>query len=305
MLTVLTWYWRQPGGRAKYEASHVNIWAAMVRRHLSMPHRIACVTDLPDGIDPSIEIIAPPRDFEDWRIPTWGEHRPQCLRRLAMFAPDAAKKFGEHFVSMDLDCLASGPLDPLFCNGEDFKIFAGTAADRSYNGSMVMLRAGARPQVYQRLTLKGAIEAGRKFTGSDQAWIAHCLGSKEATWSSQDGVEWWGNRHRPAPPGTRLVFFPGPEKPWDIDHPFVRKHYRGNDKRKCLVLGYGSSIWEDAERALKNAKFDLVIASPEAAEHWPGPIYAVAKSDRHADEIVFINGFEDVVFCGRSEEVAA
>src|SRR5690242_3543774 len=68
MITVLTWLWHQQRGPS-YSAAHVNIWADMVRRNLSMPHRIACVTDHPEGIDPSVEIIAPPRDFEDVRIP--------------------------------------------------------------------------------------------------------------------------------------------------------------------------------------------------------------------------------------------
>ena len=83
MITVLTWYWKQDGGRIEYRAEHVNIWADMVGRNLlKTPHRIACVTDLPEGIDPSIEIIAPPRDFEGITIPTWGPQRPQCLRRI-------------------------------------------------------------------------------------------------------------------------------------------------------------------------------------------------------------------------------
>src|SRR5690606_34220265 len=87
MLTVLTWLWRQPGGRTGYTASHVNIWAAMVRRHLAMPHRLACVTDMPEGIMTEVEIIDPPGDFEAVRIPTWGAHMPQCLCRLALFRP--------------------------------------------------------------------------------------------------------------------------------------------------------------------------------------------------------------------------
>jgi hypothetical protein len=61
MLTVLTWLWLQEGGRTAYRAEHVNAWAAMVRRNLSLPHRIACVTDMPDGIAASIDIIVPPR----------------------------------------------------------------------------------------------------------------------------------------------------------------------------------------------------------------------------------------------------
>lgn len=305
MITVLTWFWQQPGGRAQYTARHVNIWAAMVRRHLAMPHRIACVTDHPEGIDPSIDIIAPPRDFEDWRIPTWGPDKPQCLRRIAMFGPDAGRLFGDRFVCMDLDLVVSGPLDPLFTD-HDFRIYEGTGPGRFYNGSMMMIRAGARPQVYERFTVEGAIEAGRQHVGSDQAWIAHCLGPREATWGAEDGVHWWA-RHGRQQTGadTRVMFFPGSTKPWATEHPYIRLHYRGDDPRRCLILGYAPTVWEETESALKRQNFDAVIASPEAAVHWPGEVYAVVHSDDEADRLAAMVGFREVVFCGRSGRVAA
>lgn len=305
MIRVLAWYWVQPGGRTQYAPHHVNIWAGMIRRHLKMPHTIACVTDVPEGLDPSIEIIAPPADFTDWRIPTWGAGRPQCLRRIAMFAPDAGERFGERFVCMDIDCVISGPLDPLFVDNADFKIFRGTAAGRPYNGSMMMLRAGARPQVYTKFTPEGAAEAGRQFVGSDQAWISHCLGPNEATWGPADGVEWWARHKRQYPASTRIVFFPGEVKPWEIKDHFVCQNYRGQDNRKCLILGYAPTVWDEVEAALKGSDFDVVIASPEAAEHWPGPIYAVANTDAEAEQIAYMGGFEHVVFCGKSEGRAA
>src|SRR4051812_18068532 len=100
--TVLAWLWLQPDSLVDYSAQHVYIFADMVHRNLSIPHRVACVTDTPEGVDPSITIIPPPREFEDVRIPTWGEHKPQCLRRLSMFRRDAAEIFGQRFVCMDL-----------------------------------------------------------------------------------------------------------------------------------------------------------------------------------------------------------
>lgn len=216
MLTVLAWLWAQPGGRAAYTARHVNIWAAMVRRNLRMPHRIACVTDMPEGIDPSVEIIEPPRQFENWRIPSWPEHRPQCLRRLTMFAPDAASIFGERFVCMDLDCVIADSLDPLFDVPDDFRIFRGTARSRPYNGSMMLIRAGARPQVFNDLTIEGATEAGHRFVGSDQAWISRVLGPAEATWGHEHGVVahlWTARAHFQT---FRVMFFPGRVKPWGL-----------------------------------------------------------------------------------------
>lgn len=239
-LQVNTWLWSQPGGRASYTAEHVNIWADMVRRHLAMDHEICCITDMPEGIDPSVRIIEPPRTFEDITLPTWdmhgGKQLPQCLRRISMFAPDAAETFGERFVSMDLDCVIAEPLDPLFDRPDDFIMYRGTAGNRPYNGSMVMMTAGCRPKVYTEFTPERAVEAGKKFVGSDQAWISYMLGWGEATWGPEDGVVWWGSSKNYMAPEWGLMFFPGTPKPWDLlGDTWVAQHYRRNDE------------WDEAE----------------------------------------------------------
>lgn len=233
-LTVLTWYWKQLNGRTNYTEEHVAIWADMVRRHLSMDHRLAVVTDLPIDIE-GVDIIDPPREFEGVKLPTWdihaGKQLPQCLRRIAMFAPDAAETFGERFVSMDLDCIIAEPLDPLFDRPHDFMMYRGTTDARPYNGSMVMMTAGCRSRVYTEFTPERAIEAGKKFLGSDQAWISHVLGWGEATWGPEDGVVWWGSSRNYAAPEWGLMFFPGTPKPWELlGDSWVAQHYRRNDE---------------------------------------------------------------------------
>jgi hypothetical protein len=272
------------------------IWADMVRRNLTLPHRLAVVTDVP-GDYGDLTVIPPPRDFEDVRIPTWDDEKPQCLRRLAMFAPGAGERFGERFVSMDMDCVISGSLDPLFDRPEDFVMYRGTAAARPYNGSMVMMTAGARPQVYTQFTPEAAVEAGRRFVGSDQAWISHVLGPGEATWGPEHGVQWWGSRYNDGSP--TVTFFPGTPKPWQVMRDdLVRRHYHRDQRGKALVLGYGPSLWADAAVALQQP-FDAVIASPEAAEHWPGEILEIARDDDHAELLATMHGLEPI-WCGRS-----
>lgn len=228
MITILTWLWRQEKTRTLYTAEHVNTWAAMVRRNLSMPHRICCVTDMPEGIDLSVEVIVPPGEFLDITNPRWTNGRPQCYRRLAMFRRDAAGIFGERFVSMDLDAVIGGSLDPLFDRDDDLVLFKGTVRNRPYNGSMMMMTAGCRPAVYEDFNQEAALESGRLFCGSDQAWLMHKLGPNEKIWDERDGVYWFGGayrrRHQPDP---RILFFPGSLKPWDVQKidPFARQHY--------------------------------------------------------------------------------
>src|SRR5690606_15031895 len=110
------------------------IWAALVRRNVTIPHEIALVTDMTEGLDPSIRVIPPPRDFADVMLPPWGPEKPQCLRRISMFRPDAAEVFGtERFVNMDLDVIVTGNLGALLSRDEDVVFFRGSSRSRPYN----------------------------------------------------------------------------------------------------------------------------------------------------------------------------
>lgn len=199
----------------------------MIRRNLSMKHRLACVTTETD-LPPNVERIDPPGEFEDVQ-PKWGPRKPNCFRRLVMFRRDAARTFGKRFVSMDLDVVIGGQLDPLFDRPEDLVLFKGTAPERPYNGSLALIRAGCRPEVYEDFGQAGADASGEAFHGSDQAWLAHKLGPNETVWTEADGVYHWGSylkagkRARP-----RVLFFPGKAKPWALApiFPFLRENYR-------------------------------------------------------------------------------
>lgn len=293
-MKAITWLWAQPNGRAKFVASHVNIWAAMLRRHCSLKLQLACVTDMPEGIDPSVEIISPPGFHEGLQTSRWRGGKPSCYRRLAMFAPDAARIFGDRFVSMDLDLLISGNIDAILDRAEDF-IICGPSTIGSrwlYNGSMMMLTAGARPSVYESFTPEKAEVASRQFVGSDQAWIAYALGRGEATWGPADGVVRWGTND-----AGPLMFFPGNVKPWNaIAHPFIGEHYRLDTGRSGIILGDGRSVWDDAAKA--GGPFDAIIALPKAAGAWNGRIDYVAENMMHALLLAKMLGIERPVVCG-------
>jgi hypothetical protein len=296
-LLVMTWLWRQEGGRATFKPEHVNIWAAMVRRHCTLPIEIACVTNEAEGIDPSIRIIAPPGFYDDLKTSRWRGGRPSCYRRLAMFRSDAAEIFGaERFVSMDLDCVIGGNIDSILDRPEDF-VICGPSQEGPrwlYNGSMMMMDAGARPCVYDDFTPEAAEEASRRFVGSDQAWIAHSLGGGEATWTADHGVvRWNGDRSGP------LMFFPGSINPWNaLAHPFVGEHYRLDVAKSALILGDKAHVWGDVERAKDQGPFDLIIALPKPARLWNGRLDHVAEDMRHAQLIARMMGADQPVICG-------
>ncbi len=246
-LLIMTWFWKQNPPRADFEADKVNRWAEMMSANLTLPHRLACVTDTPDGIDGAIDIIplsdvAPPLLME-MKGKGWDEERglPQCYRRLAIWRPDAAEIFGaERLVSMDTDCIALGNLDSAFDHNHDLKLLKGTSAKRPYNGGLVQLKAGCRPHVYERINQRDINESRKRFVGSDQAWISHVLGWHEKRFLPEDGIYNWtprfvnihsGSRGFCMPDNARLMFFPNVVKPWHMTktHPRIYAVWAGHD----------------------------------------------------------------------------
>jgi hypothetical protein len=239
--------------RVPYTADHVNRLANAIDRHLKTPHEIVCVTDDARGIDGGVRIV-----------PIWDDgllEKGGCYVRLKMFAPEMADIIGPRFVSIDLDAVITGPLDPLFEGGEDFKIWKNVGRGCRYCGSMFMMDAGARKQVWEtfnpddlnfrqvgqkfkrklepeRWVHPEAIAAGNVI-GSDQAWISTVLGPGESVWTATDGVLSFkvdcaasGQNirvRRSLPSHGRIVFFHGAEDPSQEnlrrDHDWIGEHW--------------------------------------------------------------------------------
>lgn len=223
MLSVVTWRWKPiEGYRSTFAPETVNVLRRMVARHYPDPHRFICCTDDPRGLDADIEIV-----------PLWDDHamvphpsspmQPSCYRRLKAFAPEMREIFGPRFVSMDLDCVITGDLRPLWNRPEEFVGLAGTQPPTTFNGSMLLMTAGARARVWNEFhpvySPKNARRAGHY--GSDQAWISYILGPDEARWTPADGVYTYrlhvAPREGRLPEDARIVFFSGKKDPWSAD----------------------------------------------------------------------------------------
>lgn len=234
-LTVVCFKWRPPWPgtyRSTFTAEHVRTLRAMVARHYATPHRFVCVTD--DAADLA--------DVDT--IPLWPDHatvpsphgrgNPSCYRRLKLFDPTIGALLGPRFVAVDLDTVITGDLRPLWDRPDDFMIWGETDPRSFYNGSMMMLSAGARPHVWTTFNPKTSPRAAHKAGrfGSDQGWISHVLGPGESMWGRKDGVYSYRVHICPAggalPPNARIVFFHGRVDPWSYDAqqiPWVREHY--------------------------------------------------------------------------------
>jgi hypothetical protein len=146
-----------------------------------------------------------------------------------------ADVLGARFVCVDLDTVITGDLAPLWDRPEDFVIWGETNPKSFYNGSMFLMTAGARRQVWETFDPKISphrAKAAGKF-GSDQGFISYCLGPGEATWGRKDGVYSYRVHLQPTggklPTDARVVHWHGVIDPW---HPhaqklsWVREHYR-------------------------------------------------------------------------------
>lgn len=228
MLTVVCYFWRRPGG--VYTPAHVDALARNVAKHYARPHRFLVVTNEPGPFAPGVEVVPDRAAFADLRSPE-GMGMPSCFRRLELWAPDAAERFGERIVLLDLDWLAVDDVAPLWDRPEPVVLYRDPLRPRQANGSMVLLSTGAAPHVWSEFdparSPKIARDAG--FRGSDQAWLSWSL-PDAPRWDTSDGVYSF-RRHVPdgaLPSDARAVVFHGRPKPWDRGPQqigWVREHY--------------------------------------------------------------------------------
>lgn len=235
--TVICWRWKpKPGYRSTYAPSTVRALRDMVAKHYRHPHRFVCVDDAPEEIDADIETIRDFGDFADLPSPH-GKKNPSCYRRLRLFHPDSASLFGTRFVSLDLDCVIVGDLAPLWDRPEELVCWGDTNPQPGsyYNGSMILMTAGARPRVWTEFDPRTSPDKAlaAKAWGSDQGWLSYCLGPGEARWGIQHGVYSFRNHieHQPGkmlPADARVVMFHGRVDPWMAEAQqlaWVRAHY--------------------------------------------------------------------------------
>lgn len=241
LLTIVTWKWRAPPGyRSSFTAEHVNTLARMVGRHYARPHRVVCITDDDAGIDAGIGITPLWSDLGGLPSPH-GPRNPSCYRRLRAFSAEAAELIGERFVSLDLDCVITGDVTPLWDRPEDFVIWGDTNPTTFYNGGMWLLRAGTRRQVWDTFdpVQSPRIAQQKRQWGSDQGWIGACLGPDEAKWGTADGVYSYRNHIQPTPrhggtagalpANAKVVMFHGAVDPWSREAQalgWVQEHWR-------------------------------------------------------------------------------
>jgi hypothetical protein len=244
-LTILGWLWKDERCRTQYGVEHANIWARMIDRNLTIPHRFVLLTDphlFPPprragedeggGFDPLIELYPLWPDYRELVSPGASAKKPQCYTRLRAFSEDMRAIAGDRFISIDLDCVVTGSLDEMFSRDEDFIICQRAPLEDKrlqvgdFQASMWMLKTGSRTEVWEDFHGLESLQAlrahprAKEYLLADQGWMLYKLGDKdEATWDMEDGVYDWrylNARLTLLLGNARIVFFPGADKPWDL-----------------------------------------------------------------------------------------
>lgn len=228
--TVLTWLW---AGNRDYLPEHVNVLAAMFRRHLSEPHRFICITDMRGQYDPGVEVMPMPpaaKVLGKFSTPEGGRF-PSCYRRLWMFS-DEAMCLGKRVLMVDVDIVLTGNIDHLF---EPRARFVGWQPKASWGGTnrigggMYLMTPGAHPEVFTDFNGMESIMRARAagFRGSDQAWLSYKLAGTCKLWKPDSGIYSIRDlKDGQLPADACLVQFNGTGKPWHGRPAWVKDHWR-------------------------------------------------------------------------------
>ncbi|OBQ68924.1 hypothetical protein A9K72_12090 [Mesorhizobium loti] len=212
-LIVSTWLWG-----TKYDWIYVDRLRAGVARHLKQDHEFRVFSPGPQDIHLA--------------------EMKGCFARLRLFDTVFQKAFGfqegDRIVCMDLDLIVTGSLDELFDRPEPFVILQGANAVNPcpFNGSLWMLQAGYRPDVWQEFSPELAAKVPYFSFPDDQAWLADMI-PDAAGWQcgKESGVYAFQKRGWPKgealPADAKVVCFPGWRDPSQyVRLPWVAEHWR-------------------------------------------------------------------------------
>lgn len=234
MISVVCWKW----GR-KYGNAHVRRLRNMLQRHLSLPHRLVCLTDRTKDL---------PRDVMGYPVPV---DLPQaqygkCLRRMWLYSKEA-RALGPRLLQLDLDVVLTDSIDQIVDRPEEFVIWKSDSNWKdgwAYNATVMLITPGAKDDIWRKWQAnpKAVFRAAEKDgwgpkTNSDQAIACYLMQDQPiATWTQADGIYAYrvfagkhGERGRELPAGARIVSFHGPRDPsfpgLQKMSPWIKEHW--------------------------------------------------------------------------------
>ncbi len=241
MIEIICFKWKKQSGgylmpsqeKTVYGKDHIIKLHMMLKRFMSKPFRLTCITDDPDSIS----------SFDALGIrvrPLWDKCRylGGCFNRLYIFSQDMRLVLGvKKFTTIDIDCVITSDVTHIFEVKDDFKMNSyqpspggWSAENQEYNGSLIQMRVGSRAQVWNDFDFEKSpaeIFARKDIIGTDQAWIKHKLGSGEKRFTSEDdGIYEARLIKDELPKNASIIFFSGKRDPSSsFNRPWVKQFY--------------------------------------------------------------------------------
>jgi hypothetical protein len=223
--TVTYWLWKANERRPReYTAAHVNAQLPLLKKHMSGSYQVACITDDPTGLDPSINAIEMPCD--DGPVEAEDPRWPRCYRKLWNFS-FSARVLGRRILALDVDGFPVRSLAPIVERDEDLVVWRN---GKLILGGVYLLKTGTRTQVWHSFDFVDSPRILRDagLPESDQGWLTYALPRVTPHFGPEVFLPPLG-RDRGLPETAALVSFGTPEKPWmkaaQIRHPWIAEHY--------------------------------------------------------------------------------
>jgi hypothetical protein len=193
-----------------YKAEWVRKLRDACARHMSLPHRFVCLSD--------VEVLCE-------RIPMihgW----PGWWAKIELFKPGVIRG---PTLYLDLDTVLVGSIDALAYLPHDFAVMRNFHRPEMPGSAVMWFREAAPTEVYERfraqpeaLIREYAAKAAGAYVG-DQAFLWDVLNREIPLFDSPLIRSYKKHCQNGVPKGAALVAFGGPRKPSTVDDPWVRK----------------------------------------------------------------------------------
>jgi hypothetical protein len=221
----------------KYSSQYVNTLYSMVKRNLTIPFTMVCLTDNKQGIDKDVLCIDLPNDLSGWWCKPYMYSNELPLNGTILY--------------MDLDVVISGNLNKLFdyepnkwCVIRDFTR-AMQPNWQKYNSSVIRFKRGQLDHVWRDFYKDPKKVTSSHFGDQDWLWTATNKANPATLWPD-DWIRSWkweirkdrhlqggvkGNRkfriveHVVPPPECCITVFHGDPNPHNCDDPWVRNNW--------------------------------------------------------------------------------
>jgi len=239
MITAVCWKWG-----ALFGPEYVNKLRAALERHLHLEHRVVCVTDDPQGLDPRVRVVPLPEGLRD---------TPRCRRRMRIFSRDFAAGLGARILSIDLDVVLVGDITPLVDRREPLVCWRVGYA-QVFSGSFHLMAAGHLDGLW------------RAYESDPEGYPRRVSAEKVPSDQAMMNAYLDGSPRYPYKPGQH------PVPCWTEADGFVTYFGQGYERLEHLGVGPRRTTLPDGARVVVLGSADLAELEcgrdPWMREHW-------------------------------------